>query len=120
MKVLLTVRSEDDPQSFKNAMLGELQALVDRGEVERAALDVRATGEELDALKVLDTDPDVTGGGSSIVSSLTIAVAGEPLHPARSSSNPARSHLRIAHPPSVRAHWGVSANPSEWVYNLCL
>ena len=59
MKVLLTVGFAGDREAFIQAMLGELRALVDGGRAKRTALDVKATGEELETVKVLDDDPDV-------------------------------------------------------------
>jgi uncharacterized protein (TIGR02118 family) len=59
MKVLLTVAFDSDPAVFTQAMLDELRALIDRGGAQRAALDVKATGEELKIVKILDTDPSV-------------------------------------------------------------
>jgi hypothetical protein len=59
VKVLLTIGFEGDREAFIQAMLGELRGLLDRAGAKRAALDVKATGEELEAVKVLDDDPDV-------------------------------------------------------------
>jgi uncharacterized protein (TIGR02118 family) len=59
MKVLLTLAVESDPAAFTPAMLDELRSLIDRGGAQRAALDVKATGEELEVVKILDTDPAV-------------------------------------------------------------
>jgi len=59
VKVVLTVGFDGDREAFIQAMLGELRALVDRGGAERAAFDVKATGEELETVKVLDDEPDV-------------------------------------------------------------
>jgi uncharacterized protein (TIGR02118 family) len=60
MKVLLTLGSENDPAAFTQAMLDELRALIDRAGAQRAALDVKAAGEELEIVKMLDTEPRVT------------------------------------------------------------
>jgi uncharacterized protein (TIGR02118 family) len=60
MKVLLTLGSARDPAAFTEAMLDELRTLSDRGGAQRAALDVKATGEELETVKILDSDPSIT------------------------------------------------------------
>jgi hypothetical protein len=59
VKVLLTVGFDGDREAFIQPMLEELRRLLDRGGAKRAALDVRATGQELETVQVLDTDPDV-------------------------------------------------------------
>ena len=60
MKVLLTLAFEGDGAEFGEAMRGELQAFVDGGGAERSAVDVKAAGDELEMVKVLDSDPTVT------------------------------------------------------------
>jgi hypothetical protein len=59
VKVLLTVSAASDLDEFAAAMLGELRALFDRGGAQRVALDIKASGSELEVVKVLDTDPAV-------------------------------------------------------------
>jgi uncharacterized protein (TIGR02118 family) len=59
MKVLLTVGFDAHAGKSAEAILGELRGLVDRGGAARAALDVKATGEELEIVKMLDSDPDI-------------------------------------------------------------
>jgi uncharacterized protein (TIGR02118 family) len=56
VKVLLTVSFEGDPEALTNAVLAEVSDLVARGDASRGALDVRATGGELDAVRDLDTE----------------------------------------------------------------
>ncbi len=60
MKVLLTFAFEGDGAEFVEAMGGELEGFVDGGGAERSAIDVKATGEELEMVKILDSDPTVT------------------------------------------------------------
>jgi uncharacterized protein (TIGR02118 family) len=60
MKVLLTLAFEGDGAEFVENMRGELEAFVDGGGAKRGAVDVKATGEELEMVKVLDSDPTVT------------------------------------------------------------
>jgi uncharacterized protein (TIGR02118 family) len=59
MKVLLTLAFDGDRDRFVEAMQGELQALVDEGGAQRTAVDVKAVGEELELVKVLDSDAAV-------------------------------------------------------------
>jgi hypothetical protein len=56
MKVLLTVEFDGDREEFVKAMQAELAELVSRGDAQRTALDVRADGDELDAVRELDTE----------------------------------------------------------------
>jgi uncharacterized protein (TIGR02118 family) len=58
MKVLLTVGFDGDRDEFAKAMQAELSNLVARGGAQRGALDVRADGDELDAVRELDTEHD--------------------------------------------------------------
>ena len=81
MKVLLTVGFDGDREAFSQAMLGELRAVVDRGEAKRTALDVKTTGDELATLKVLDTDPDVRAMVSLWEPTSAGAAVGLPLPP---------------------------------------
>jgi hypothetical protein len=64
MKVLLTVAFDGDREEFVEAVQAELAALVSRGDAQRTALDVRADGDELDAVRELDTEP----GAAAMVS----------------------------------------------------
>jgi uncharacterized protein (TIGR02118 family) len=58
MKVLLTVAFEGDREQFVKVMQAELASLVASGGAQRAALDVRADGIELDTVRDLDTEHD--------------------------------------------------------------
>lgn len=60
MKVLLTVGLDGDPEDFSKAVQAELSDLVGRGDAQRGALDLRAAGDELDALRALDTEHDAS------------------------------------------------------------
>jgi uncharacterized protein (TIGR02118 family) len=60
VKVLLTLGFDGDSTQLTAKLLETLRALVERGAAARAALDVKATGDELETVKVLDTDPDMT------------------------------------------------------------
>jgi hypothetical protein len=64
MKVLLTAEFDGDREEFIKAVQAELADLVARGDAQRAALDVRAAGDELDAVRELDTEH----GASTMVS----------------------------------------------------
>lgn len=59
MKVMLTLRFDGNRRTFVEAMLRELRRAIDSGDARRAALDVRADGDELATVKVLDTEADV-------------------------------------------------------------
>ena len=57
MKVLLTLRSDDDADTLREELLATLAKFVESGGAARAALDLRVTGDELDEVKALDNDP---------------------------------------------------------------
>jgi uncharacterized protein (TIGR02118 family) len=60
MKVLLTVGLDGDPEEFSKAVLAELADVVARGDAQRGALDLRAAGAELDAVRELDTEHEAS------------------------------------------------------------
>ena len=60
MKVLLTLGLDGDPEDFSKAVQAELSDLVARGGAQRGALDLRAAGDELDAVRELDTEHDAS------------------------------------------------------------
>jgi uncharacterized protein (TIGR02118 family) len=60
VKVLLTLAFDGDREGFIEAMRRELQEFVDGGGAGRAAVDVKAVGDELEIVKILDSDPAVT------------------------------------------------------------
>ena len=60
MKMLLTLGLDGDPGDFSKAVQAELSDLVARGGAQRGALDVRAAGDELDAVRELDTEHDAS------------------------------------------------------------
>jgi uncharacterized protein (TIGR02118 family) len=64
MKVLLTLQFDGDPDELTKTVQAELSDLVSRGGASRCALDVRAAGAELDAVRDLDTEH----GASAMVS----------------------------------------------------
>jgi uncharacterized protein (TIGR02118 family) len=60
MKVLLTVGFDGIAEDFSKAVQAELSDLVARGGAQRGALDLRAAGADLDAVRELDTEPDAS------------------------------------------------------------
>jgi EthD domain len=60
MKVLLTLGFEGDREKFVDDTLRQLRTFVADGGAERTALDVKAAGDELETVKILDSDPVVT------------------------------------------------------------
>ena len=60
MKVLLTVAFDGDAEDFSKAVQAELSDLVARGGAPRGALDLRAAGADLDAVRELDTEQDAS------------------------------------------------------------
>ena len=64
MKVLLTLGFDADRDAFERALLRAAEAFVASGGAQRAAIDVRAGGEEHDQMAVVDTER----GASAVVS----------------------------------------------------
>jgi uncharacterized protein (TIGR02118 family) len=60
VKVLLTLAFDGNREGFTEGMRRELQEFVDGGGAARTAVDVKAVGEELEMVKILDSDPAVT------------------------------------------------------------
>ena len=60
MKVLLTLDFEGDRDTFEKALLEEVTRVVESGGAQRAAVDLRATGEEHELLREVDTTRDAS------------------------------------------------------------
>jgi len=57
MKVLLTVRSDDDRDDLCENLVATVAKLVESGGAARAAVDVRVVGDEHERLQLFDNDP---------------------------------------------------------------
>ena len=85
MKVLLTVGFEGEREAFVEAMSAEVTKLLASGGAGHGAVNVRVEGDELDGLKVLDTEQDARA----------VVTLSEPPSPAAALglALPASSHL---------------------------
>jgi uncharacterized protein (TIGR02118 family) len=57
MKVLLTVRSDEDRETLREGLVAALTSFVASGGAAHAAADIRVVGDEYDTLKPFDNDP---------------------------------------------------------------